>query len=240
MNWSRLLAGAEYAYNNSRSSSTNTTPFRALYGYDSDLRIDIPSAEDSAIKGEAPAAYDRVTRLNDLRNSLKEQLLHSQEHQAKYYNQRHIPRLFKRGNLVKLSTKNLRLKDKKLQPRWIGPLRVLERIGAQAYRLALPTKYNRLHNVFPIQAIDEYKPRKDQLVLPMPDLEDNDEWEVEEVKDHTVIKGQDYYLVKWTGWPAEYNLWILATDIENAKEAIQRYSKAKKAKEVAKAKQNKR
>ena len=74
----------------------------------------------------------------------------------------------------------------------------------------------------------------------MPELEDNDKQEVKEVKDHTVIKGQDYYLVKWTGWPAEYNLQILANDIKNAKEAIQRYSKAKKAKEVATAKQNKR
>jgi hypothetical protein len=47
-----------------------------------------------------------------------------------------------------------------------------------------------------------------------------------------VIKGQDYYLVKWVGWPTEYNLWVLETDIENAKEAIQRYRKAKKAKEA--------
>ena len=30
----------------------------------------------------------------------------------------------------------------------------------------------------------------------MPDLEDDDEWEVEEVKDETVMKGQKYYLVK--------------------------------------------
>jgi transposase InsO family protein len=150
MNWSRLLGGAEYAYNNSRSSSTKITPFQALYGYDPDLRIDINSAADSATKGEAPAAYERIIRLHELRERLKEQLLQSQERQTKYYNQRHIPKLFKRGNLVKLSTRNLRLKDKKLQPRWIGPLRVLERIGAQAYRLALPEKYNRLHDVFPI------------------------------------------------------------------------------------------
>ena len=96
MNWSRLLASAEYAYNNSRSSSTKMTPFQALYGYDPDLRIDIdiPSTVDSAIKGEAPAAYDRVRRLSDLRERLKEQLLQSQERQANYYNQRHIPKLF--------------------------------------------------------------------------------------------------------------------------------------------------
>ena len=240
MNWSRLLGGAEYAYNNSRSSSTKITPFRALYGYDPDLRIDVNSAADSATKGEAPAAHDRVTRLNDLRERLKEQLLYSQEHQAKYYNQRHIPKLFKRGNLVKLSTRNLRLKDKKLQPRWIGPLRVLERIGTQAYRLALPAKYDRLHDVFPIQAIDEFKARHGQPALPMPDLEDDEEWEVEEVKDHAVIKGQDHYLVKWVGWPTEYNLWVPGIDMDNAKEAIQRYSKTKKAKEAATAKHTKR
>ena len=93
-------------------------------------------------------------------------------------------------------TKNLRLKDKKLQPCWIGPLRVLERIGSQAYWLALPTKYHRLHNVFPIQAIKEYKPREGQPLLPMPDLENDDEWEVEEVKDEAVMKGQKHYLVK--------------------------------------------
>ena len=125
MNWARLLPSAEFAYNNSRSSSTKITPFRALYGYDPELRVDINSAEDTASKGEAPAAHDRITRLIELREYLREQLIQSQERQAKYYNQRHLPKLFKRGDLVKLSTKNLRLKNKKLQPRWIRPLRVL-------------------------------------------------------------------------------------------------------------------
>ena len=83
--------------------------------------------------------------------------------------------MFKRGDLVKLSTRNLRLKDKKLQPRWIGPLRILERIGSQAYRLALPEKYARLHDVFPVQFIEEYRPREDQPSMPLPDLEDDKE-----------------------------------------------------------------
>ena len=89
MNWARLLPSAEFAYNNSRNSSTKITPFRALYGYDPELRIDITSAEDVASKGEAPAAHDRIARLTDLREYLREQLLQSQERQAKYYNQQH-------------------------------------------------------------------------------------------------------------------------------------------------------
>jgi transposase InsO family protein len=132
MNWAKLLRSAEYTYNNSRSSTTKTTPFMALYGYNPELRFDI---EDAATKGEAlaasvPAARDRILRLQELRDRLREELLKSQERQAKYYNQKHQPKLFKRKDLVKLSTRNLRLKDKKLQPRWIGPFRILERIGS--------------------------------------------------------------------------------------------------------------
>ena len=77
MNWAKLLPSAEFAYNNSRSSSTKITPFRALYGYDPELRVDITSAEDAATKGEAPAAHDRITRLTELRKYLREQLLQS-------------------------------------------------------------------------------------------------------------------------------------------------------------------
>jgi transposase InsO family protein len=229
MNWAKLLSSAEFAYNNSRSSSTKITPFMALYGYNPELRIDI-SAEDSTTKGEIPAARDRIEKLQELRNKLREELFNSQERQAKYYNQKHQPRLFKRGNLVKLSTRNLRLKNKKLQPRWIGPFRILERIGFQAYRLALPEKYSQLHDVFPIQLIEEYKPRKGQPLLPLPDLEEDAEWEVEEVKDQAEIKGQLCYLVKWEGWPTEYNQWVPAEDMEHAQSAIKRYERLKKRK----------
>ena len=200
----------------------------ALYGYNPELRFDI---EDAATKGETPAAHDRILRLQELRDRLREELQKSQERQAKYYDQRHQPKLFKHRDLVKLSTQNLRLKNKKLQPRWIGPLRVLERIGSQAYRLALPGKYTRLHDVFPIQAIEDFKTRdKDQPLMPMPDLEDNEEWEIEEVKDKATIKGTTHYLVKWEGWPTEYNQWIPEEDMGNAQKAIQRYEKNKRKK----------
>ena len=55
----------------------------------------------------------------------------------------------------------------------------------------------------------------------MPDLEDpQDEWEVEEVLDKRRIKDTVHYLVKWTGWPSEYNSYEPATHLINAPKAI--------------------
>ena len=45
------------------------TPFRALYGYDPELRVDI-SPEDSTTKGEALVVHDQISRLIKLRQQL--------------------------------------------------------------------------------------------------------------------------------------------------------------------------
>jgi hypothetical protein len=52
--------------------------------------------------------------------------------QKKYHDQKHKPQSFKVGDRVLLSTKNLRLKvpKKKLAPKFLGPFRVLDAIGA--------------------------------------------------------------------------------------------------------------
>ncbi|XP_020104814.1 uncharacterized protein LOC109721559 [Ananas comosus] len=44
----------------------------------------------------------------------------------------------------------------KLSPRYIGPYKVLERIGAVAYRLALPPKLADVHNVFHVSNLRKY------------------------------------------------------------------------------------
>ena len=78
---------------------------------------------------------------------------------------------------------------------------MLERIRGQAYRIALPAKYARLHNVFPVQLLENYRRREDDdNLMAMPDLEDpQDEWEVEEVRDKRKVKDTIQYLVKWAG-----------------------------------------
>jgi len=187
---------------------------------------------DNVIERRIPAAYDRVQKLYELRQKLRERLVDAQERMARYYNASHLPMQFKVGDFVKLSTKNLKIKNRKLAPRWIGPFRVLERIGNQAYRLALPNSYSRLHDVFPIQLLERYRRRKDDnSLMTMPELEDpQDEWEVEEVLEKRKIKDTIHYLVKWTGWPSEYNSYEPANHLENAPQAITAYENKLKRK----------
>ena len=65
---------------------------------------------------------------------------------------------YKVGDLVLLSTRNLKLKGTpgKLQKRFVGPFRVIETIGEQAYRLALPEDW-RIHPVFHVSLLRDWK-----------------------------------------------------------------------------------
>lgn len=43
-----------------------------------------------------------------------------------------------------------------LSPRYIGPFKILERIGKVAYRLALPPELSSVHNVFHVSMLRKY------------------------------------------------------------------------------------
>jgi proline dehydrogenase len=56
-------------------------------------------------------------------------------------------------------------------------------------------------------------------------VDDEEEWEVEEVLAHQFHYGKLQYLVKWAGWPSYENSWELAENLANAKEAVNDYHK---------------
>ena len=56
-----------------------------------------------------------------------------------------------------LSTQNLNLNtDKKIKPRFIGPLKVNKRIGTQAYQLELPVALLKLSNIVHVSLLRKY------------------------------------------------------------------------------------
>ena len=64
---------------------------------------------------------------------------------------------------------------------------------------------------------------------PILDLEDNsDEWEVQEIRDEKNIDGTLHYLVKWTGWPSEYDSCEPTNHLTNAPEMVKEFKKKRK------------
>mgnify|MGYP004711357075 CR=1 FL=1 len=49
-------------------------------------------------------------------------------------------------------------KGKKLQPRFVGPYKVIQRIGSVVYKLELRLNLSRIHNVFHVFILKKYYP----------------------------------------------------------------------------------
>ena len=52
----------------------------------------------------------------------------------------------------------------KLSPRYIGPFKILERVGTVAYRLALPPSLSGVHEVFHVSMFRKYTPDPTHVV----------------------------------------------------------------------------
>lgn len=226
-NWASLLPLAQYAYNNSIHSTTGISPFFALYGYHPTINFEI---EDDLSKKGVPTAEERAKSLHSTREQLEKHWQNVVESQSKYYNQHHSPMAYKAGDLVMLSTKNLRVRQpsKKLAHRLLGPFAVEETVGTQAYRIHLPKEW-KVHPTFHVSLLEPYHQRETGEYIPNtapPELLNNEQvWEIEEVLAKTTRKGTIHYLVKWKGWTSNFNQWVAADDMQ-APKAISEYEKA--------------
>ena len=61
-----------------------------------------------------------------------------------------------------LSIKNLRIKVRKLTPKFIGPFKIFEYVGNSAYKLELLSIYTRLYPTFYVSLLEEYVAKKGQ------------------------------------------------------------------------------
>ena len=84
---------------------------------------------------------------------IRERMLAAQDRQKSYADKRRRPMTFEVRDSVLLKVSPwkglIRFgKRGKLSPRFIGPFKVLQRIGNQAYKLELPEELNGIHNTF--------------------------------------------------------------------------------------------
>jgi hypothetical protein len=145
--WDSHLPLVEFAYN-SYHESIKMAPYEMLYG----RKCRTPTCWLEV--GEKQfAGPEIVQQTGDKVAYARERLRIARGRQKKYSDRKHRPKKFDVGESVMLKVfpwKGIIRFGKrgKLGPRFIGPFKVLQCVGDQAYKLELPTELDGIHNVF--------------------------------------------------------------------------------------------
>ncbi|GKE33760.1 putative reverse transcriptase domain-containing protein [Tanacetum coccineum] len=138
----------KFSYNNSYHSSIWCAPFEALYGRN--CRSPVLWAEIGESSLIRPELVQETT---DKVVLIKEKLKAARDRQKSYADNRRKPLEFEVGDKVLLKVSPwkgvMRFGKKgKLGPRYVGPFKILERIGPIAYRLRLPKELSEVDDTF--------------------------------------------------------------------------------------------
>ncbi|GKE41437.1 putative reverse transcriptase domain-containing protein [Tanacetum coccineum] len=146
--WDIHLPLVEFSYNNSYHTSIKAAPFEALYGRK--CRSPVCWAEVGEAQLTRPKIIHETT---EKIFKIRDRMQAARDRQKSYADQRRRPLEFEVGDRVLLKVAPWKGvvrfgKRGKLNPRYIGPFRIIERNGPMAYRLELPQELSRVHNVF--------------------------------------------------------------------------------------------
>jgi hypothetical protein len=195
-NWVQLLSQCEFAYNSSIHASTCASPFYLQYGIESRAPV------DAVLDRNGPASSaDSGHAEHQAALQLAQRSLHiAQVRQAAQVNKRRRDVHLKAGQLVLLSSKNLSWPasvTKKFVPKFLGPFKVLEVIGAVNYKLDLPATLP-VHPVFHISLLkpwvesdqELFPSPRDNLDHPAPVDRDDNQYEVEAIIAGPRVRGK--------------------------------------------------
>ncbi|XP_076940015.1 uncharacterized protein LOC143609027 [Bidens hawaiensis] len=147
-NWDSHLPLIEFSYNNSYHSSIGMAPFEALYGRKCRSPICWSEVGEAQITGP-----ELVQETTDKIAKIRDHLLTARSRQKSYADRRRKPLEFQVGDLVLLKVSPWKGvvrfgKKGKLAPRYVGPFKILARVGKVAYRLDLPPALSNVHPTF--------------------------------------------------------------------------------------------
>ncbi|GJV84532.1 putative reverse transcriptase domain-containing protein [Tanacetum coccineum] len=168
--WERHLPLVEFSYNNSYHASIKAAPFEALYGRK--CRSPVCWAKVGDVQLTRPEIIHETTKKIV---QIRQRLQAARDRQRSYANIRRKPLEFQVGDRVMLKVSPQKGvihfgKRGKLNPWYIGPFKILERIGLVAYKLELPKELSNVHSTFHVSNLKKCL-SDESLVIPMKELQ---------------------------------------------------------------------
>nr|GFA79356.1 putative reverse transcriptase domain-containing protein [Tanacetum cinerariifolium] len=146
--WVNHLPLVEFSYNNSYHASIKAASFKALYGRK--CRSPICWTEVREVPILSPEVIQETT---EQIIQIKQRMQAARDRQKSYADLKRKPIEFQVEDKVMLKISPWKRvvhfgKRGKLNPRYVGPFKVLERIRDVSYKLNLPKELSRVHNTF--------------------------------------------------------------------------------------------
>ncbi|GJX41673.1 putative nucleotidyltransferase, ribonuclease H [Tanacetum coccineum] len=191
--WIKHLPLVEFSYNNSYHASIKAAPFEALYGRK--CRSPVCWAEVGEAQLTGP---DLVQETTEKIIQIKQRIQAARDRQKSYADLKRKLMEFQVGDRVMLKVSPWKGvvrfgKRGKLNPRYVGPFKVLEKVGSIAYKLELPQELSQVHNTFHVSNLNKYY-ADEPLAIPLEGLHIDDklqfveepveimEWEIKRLK----------------------------------------------------------
>ncbi|GJS86373.1 putative reverse transcriptase domain-containing protein, partial [Tanacetum coccineum] len=165
--WINHLPLVEFSYNNSYHASIKAAPFEALYGRK--CRSPVCWAEVGEAQLTGP---DLIQETTEKIIQIKQRIQAARDRQKSYADLKRKPMEFQVGDRVMLKVSPWKGvvrfgKRGKLNPRYVGPFEVLEKVGSVAYKLELPQELSRVHNTFHVSNLKKIVLRRKPFTVPM-------------------------------------------------------------------------
>ncbi|GJR44721.1 putative reverse transcriptase domain-containing protein [Tanacetum coccineum] len=146
--WVNHLPLVEFSYNNSYHASIKAAPFEALYGRKCRSPVCWTEVGEAQILGP-----ELIQETTEKIIQIKQRMQAARDRQKSYADLKRKLMEFQVGDKVMLKVSPWKGvvrfgKWGKLNPRYVGPFKVLEKVGEVAYKLELPEELSRVHNTF--------------------------------------------------------------------------------------------
>lgn len=236
--WEEWLPMAEFAANNTVSSSTGMSPFFANKGFHPRVSFGapraIPAGASATITKENGAGTTFADKMEDILGVLRSNLANAQASQEEQANRKRTPApAYRPGDEVFLSTKNMTTDrpTKKFDNKYAGPYEIERPIGTHAYRLRIPYEMGKTHPTFHTNLLrpapattlpGQYNPPERPVTL---DADGEKLWAIEAIIDSRRTKKNFEYLIHWRGYSAEDQSWESLRNVVNAYTATRNFHK---------------